>query len=396
LYHHLFFLFVRAVTVFPLQLQQQQNNSNNKINSITLYWHFDIITIDQTITSMTTLSKSQSLFCRVFPTRGNRNNDAPSDSENSTFESFGGVFQEPTKLLGTKNMVLMIVQEEEEDDGHFPSDHPFPSDLGKKLMSLNDNATATTGTISTASSFDESMKSSSLSGSRSFTSTPMNLEWRRQPSQRNLFANMDMHNNTLDEEEEEEEPQEDCNSDNSNTVVAWKSSGDTHHHDGAPLITLRSESVRLIDLKRPELQLDDNEVLHKVLTSAAKRLPRHLGNFASLHIMINRERLKHQAAPLQLAREHAAEMACKQYLHHAKLTDLQESLMRRHTSSNVIQRIGSNVASCGDGNLARLFSCMMKENTADRNNILDRRYTCMGVGTAKSTDGKLYVCQLFT
>jgi hypothetical protein len=210
---------------------------------------------------------------------------------------------------------------------------------------------------------------------------------------------MDMHNNTLDEEEEEEEPQEDC----SNTVVAWKSSGGTHHHDGAPLITLRSESVRLIDPKRPELQLDDNEVLHKVLTSAAKRLPRHLGNFASLHIMINRERLKHQAAPLQrlaaldeLAREHAAEMACKQYLHHAKLTDLQESLMRRHTSSNVIQRIGSNVASCGDGNLARLFSCMMKENTADRNNILDRRYTCMGVGTAKSTDGKLYVCQLFT
>ena len=34
---------------------------------------------------------------------------------------------------------------------------------------------------------------------------------------------------------------------------------------------------------------------------------------------------------------------------------------------------------------------------ADRNNILDRRFTCMGMGTAKSPDenSKLYICQIF-
>jgi hypothetical protein len=340
---------------------------------------------------MTTVSKSQSLLRRVFPTRGNRRD---ASNENASFETLGGVFQEPTRFLSTKDMVLMIVQEEQ-------GDHQSPSDLdlGKKLMSLNENATAATSTMSSTSSFDESI----LSGSRcmSLLSSPMNLEWRRQPSQRNLFANLDMH--SLDEEEEQEDKHSysdvGCNH---NYVGAWKSSGDSHHHDGAPLITLRSESVRLIDPRRPELQLDDQEVLNKVLTSAAKRLPRLVGNFASLHVMINRERLRHQTAPLQrlaaldeLAREHASEMARNQFLHHAKLVDLEESLRYRLSSSLVIQRTGSNVASCGDGDLARLFSCMMKENTADRNNILDRRYTYMGVGTSKSIEGTLYVCQLF-
>jgi hypothetical protein len=37
----------------------------------------------------------------------------------------------------------------------------------------------------------------------------------------------------------------------------------------------------------------------------------------------------------------------------------------------------------------------MMETVADRNNMLDRRLTCMGIGTAKADDGTLYLCQLF-
>lgn len=232
------------------------------------------------------------------------------------------------------------------------------------------------------------------------------MDWRRQPSQRNLFANMDM--SILDEEDEEQE--EKSQSASSSSASAWKSSGDSHHHDGAPLITLRSESIRLIDSKRPELQLDDDEVLHKVLTKASKRLPRHCGNFASLHVMINSERLRHQVAPLQrmpaldeVARQHAAHMAAERCLQHAEWDDLEEALRLRHeqqpteaTAPQALSRIGSNVASCGDGDLVRLFASMVNESMADRNNILDRRYISMGVGTFKSQhDGKLYVCQLF-
>jgi Cysteine-rich secretory protein family len=345
-------------------------------------------------------TKSQSLFRRVFPARRSRNGD----NAKSTFETIGGVYQEPTRSAFTKHQeVMMIIHEGQEDH----DDHT--RDLGKKLMSLNDSATAATESLSSDGSFDDSVgggQSSSSASSNNSCSSPapdiLNMDWRRQPSQRNLFANMDMH--SLDEEEKEEDvPQCDSIENSSNDCSStWKSSGDSHHHDGAPLITLRSESVRLIDPRRPELQLGDDEVLHKVLTKASKRLPRHSGNFASLHVMINSERLRHQVAPLQrlpaldeMARQHAAHMGQHQRLQHAELSDLQESLLTSHQAAPLC-RIGSNVAACGDGDLLRLFSYMMKDSMADRNNILDRRYTCMGVGTFKSNqDGKLYVCQLF-
>jgi uncharacterized protein YkwD len=45
-------------------------------------------------------------------------------------------------------------------------------------------------------------------------------------------------------------------------------------------------------------------------------------------------------------------------------------------------------------NLHAIHSYMMT-SVADRNNIMDRRFTSMGVGTAKADDGTLYLCQIF-
>ncbi|KAG7337742.1 cysteine-rich secretory protein family protein [Nitzschia inconspicua] len=333
-------------------------------------------------------TKSQSLFRRVFPTRRSHyDNTRPSN-----FETIGGVYQEPSRK-GFHHEVLIVREER------------TAGDLGKQLKSLNDNATAATEPLSSASSFDDSLSGNESSSARSsrYPSPYLNMELRRQPSQRNLFSNMDFHSLDNDVEGDEEsvssDPVVECVTADAS---AWISSGDSRHHDGAPLITLRSESVRLIDPKRPELQLGDDEVLHKVLTKASKHLPRHSGNFASLHVMINSERLRNKIAPLQrmvaldeMARQHAVEMANQLCLRHASLHDLQKSLYHQQPQA-APSRIGSNVASCNDGDAACLFSFMMKECVADRNNILDRRYTYMGVGTCKSQhDGKLYVCQLF-
>jgi hypothetical protein len=78
-------------------------------------------------------------------------------------------------------------------------------------------------------------------------------------------------------------------------------------------------------------------------------------------------------------------MADEQTLHHPTTNPLLED--------TDVERIGSNVC-CIEGDLVRMHHCMMK-STADRNNILDRRYTDMGIGTYKSSNGKLYVCELF-
>jgi hypothetical protein len=312
------------------------------------------------------ISKNSSLFRRVLPRKVHTN----SSDEAHNFETVGGVYQD-AKLMTVHHKNVM-----------------FCGNIGEKLQTLNSGSngsimtepTCAETTISTSTSFDVSMDSD---GNPCTGMVP--FQWTRMASQRNLFANM-----SLDDEEEE---------DSNATSTDWKSSSNANHHEGAPLITLRSESVRLIDPRFPELQLGDGEVLHKILTKAAKNLPRHSGSFCSLHVMINAERVKRQVAPLQrmpyldeLARQQAKDMALKESLQHADLQQWQVSL----SFDMMLQgsRVGSNVAACQDGNLHRLFQNQMK-CTGDCNNVLDRRYTYMGVGTCKGSDGKLYVCQVF-
>lgn len=184
----------------------------------------------------------------------------------------------------------------------------------------------------------------------------------------------------------------------------WKSSGENDHHYGAPLVGTRSRrQEELIDPNRPELILGEEEVLSKILVKS-RHLPKHTGSYASLHVMINNERVKRQIAPLHrmaeldtMAREHAKVMAqqgtpehpCQRYLERVVIATLQED------HNYQVHRIGCNVWSCGMADLKDTQRQLMDQSPSDRNNILDRRYTHMGVGTHQILDGKLHVCQLF-
>ena len=58
-----------------------------------------------------------------------------------------------------------------------------------------------------------------------------------------------------------------------------------------------------------------------------------------------------------------------------------------------MERVGVNVG-CGSG-VEQIHRHMMA-SLSDKNNITDRRFVSMGVGTAKSEDGILYMCQIFS
>jgi hypothetical protein len=188
------------------------------------------------------------------------------------------------------------------------------------------------------------------------------------------------------------------NVDSETVVLEWKSSGDVHHHDGSPLIVLQSAAQRIIDPNYPGLELGDDEVHRKVMLNARK-LPKAMGGLASLHVILNNERFNHQIAPLQripsldeLAQRVAAKMSSNQELKHCNPNEILNAIVETGNSS--LKRVGINILIC-DGDIAGMHHRMMKESLSDRNNVLDRRFTTLGVATSKASNGSLYVCQLF-
>jgi len=115
--------------------------------------------------------------------------------------------------------------------------------------------------------------------------------------------------------------------------------------------------------------------------------------YSSNHVMVNEERSKRVIAPLVrireldgIAREQAQRMADENTLFHSIPDELQSKFNRRS------RRLGENVAR-GD-NIRNIHKFMMG-STTNKNNIIDRRYTNMGMATARGSDGKLYLCQVF-
>ena len=88
-----------------------------------------------------------------------------------------------------------------------------------------------------------------------------------------------------------------------------------------------------------------------------------------------------------IAREQAKLMSTQQELFHAEPKAIQEQLGRECG-----RRIGEN---CSKGSNLHTIHVAMMQSLADKNNILDRRFTCMGIGTSKAMDGTLYLCQIF-
>ncbi|KAL7561940.1 hypothetical protein ACA910_005085 [Epithemia clementina (nom. ined.)] len=166
---------------------------------------------------------------------------------------------------------------------------------------------------------------------------------------------------------------------------SWKSSGDKCHNNNAPLIA-----------QNP----DKNDGF---VTDAARRLGMAMARsrklpdtwyYSSNHILVNQERVQRTIAPLtrmigldEIARLHAEDMAEAEEVHHLDLEPLRLAL------ENVnCHRLGVNVQR---GESIRDIHDVMMQVLSNKNNILDRRFTHMGMGTAVDKDGRLYLCQIF-
>ena len=178
----------------------------------------------------------------------------------------------------------------------------------------------------------------------------------------------------------------------------WTSSGASNHHENSPLVmrqTLINSSMKGL-LENDEMfdLLGEQEILGRVMLRS-RQLPKENANqFANNHVMINNERTRKQVPPLkrvrdldEIAREHAASMATKGELSHKNPSEIQERL-----EEGLTRRLGSNVVR--GSNISGIHKNMM-QSLSDKNNILDRRFTCVGLGTAKADDGTLYLCQIF-
>lgn len=164
---------------------------------------------------------------------------------------------------------------------------------------------------------------------------------------------------------------------------SWRSAGAEEHHTGAPLY-VRPDAAQPFDL--------DPEIVFKAIQTRSKELPT-TWYYASNHVLVNMERTKQTTAPLlrspeldTLARYHAECMADETRVHHSNLTVLQGFLQR------TCGRLGENVAR---GDSIKEIHESMTKNRSQRNNMIDRRFTHFGMGTAKGSDGKLYLCQLY-
>lgn len=163
----------------------------------------------------------------------------------------------------------------------------------------------------------------------------------------------------------------------------WKSSDSTDHNKNVPLMVSDPDSPRNITDAAAELGL---------ILAKSRRLP-STSYFSSNHIMVNKARSDKLIAPLyrlteldEIAKKHADKMATEENVFHSSPSTIQEQFQRP------CRRLGENVAK---GDNIRVIHAMMLHNTANRNNILDRRFTHMGMATSRGCDGSLYLCQVF-
>jgi len=179
----------------------------------------------------------------------------------------------------------------------------------------------------------------------------------------------------------------------SSDSICWTTSGSPCHNQGAPRIAKKFNVSRI---NPQNTYLSDSEMACRI-SIASRSLPRNNGYFVGNHVMINYERYMRTIAPMnrisvldEIARLHAKAMAEKGELFHSHAEELYETLLGYDTS---LSRIGENVVKGSD--LTTIHKNITRKSISDLNNLLDRRFIAMGVGTAKGTDGSLYLCQIF-
>lgn len=175
---------------------------------------------------------------------------------------------------------------------------------------------------------------------------------------------------------------------------SWTPSSSQSHHKHSPLIARSSARPSPVRTRTNKVhaESDDVEELAFVL-ERSQNLP-GTDYYASNHILVNKERTKRLTPPLirrskldELAREHAMAMAAKDALMHSDPDKLLQKV------GQPSRRLGENVAY--GRSIREIHTMMMKEKGSDKNNIVDRRFVTMGMGTAPGPDGGLYMCQIF-
>lgn len=124
-----------------------------------------------------------------------------------------------------------------------------------------------------------------------------------------------------------------------------------------------------------------------------RRLPGVVPGFiASNHVMVNKERIAIHIPALTrrieldaIARERAETMAKQGKIGHGSLDDLEFQI-------RPCRVFDENIA-CGKS-MQDIHTDMLK-NEANRKTMIDQRYSYMGMGTARGSDGTLYLCQIF-
>lgn len=178
-------------------------------------------------------------------------------------------------------------------------------------------------------------------------------------------------------------PGEDCG-------CSWRSTGSKSFLLNAPLLVSDPED------EHADEPIPDAAQKLGLIISRSSRLPSANNQYASNHVMVNEERIRRCTAPLArlseldaIARNHAQRMAnADRGLFHMDPSDLVEQFHRPY------RRMGENVAK--GTSIKLIHKAMMNESISDRNNIIDRRYTHFGMGTAKSkSDDEVYLCQVF-
>jgi uncharacterized protein YkwD len=128
------------------------------------------------------------------------------------------------------------------------------------------------------------------------------------------------------------------------------------------------------------------------ISSALPSTPQ-LGIFNSNHVLVNRERARRQLPPYrrsrdldELARRHATAMAQRTMVYHSvrSIEELRAKLDKIHVAENV---------QSGDS-ITQMHQHVMSDRKVSFQNIVGK-FEEFGMATAKGSDGKLYLCQLF-
>jgi hypothetical protein len=158
---------------------------------------------------------------------------------------------------------------------------------------------------------------------------------------------------------------------------------------------------------RKLLKAANDRKLLKMIMGRAKKLPQTSGKFACNHIMVNTERVKKRVPPLtryrdldRVAREHARAMADENMVRHmdgptylqARILERKDMDISADDERLFFPRLGVNIAR---GKNVEGIHKLMMANSAERNNVLDKRFTTLGMGTARAEDGMIYLCQVF-